>query len=193
VKEAGVGDSARRGGPAAGVSGATVPAVATVTFEELYRSERDAMVRLALFLLDDRAAAEDVVQEAYTQVHRRWHTLRENTAAVAYLRASVVNGVRSSLRHRQVVGRKQHTQYQADAAGADYLVLLHAEHRAVLEAVRQLPDRQREVIVLRYWAGLSEEQIADTLGVSRGTVKSSASRALATVESLLKGSDHDGH
>ena len=172
---------------------AILPVVATVTFEELYRTKRDAMVRLALFLLDDRAAAEDVVQEAYTHVHRRWQALRDNTAAVAYLRASVVNAVRSSLRHRQVVGRKQHTQYQPDAAGADYLVLLNAEHKAVLEAVRKLPERQREVIVLRYWAGLSEEQIADTLGISPGTVKSSASRALATVEKLLEGSDHDDH
>ena len=134
-----------------------------------------------------------MVQDAYTHVHLRWQTLRDNTAAVAYLRVSVVNGVRSCLRHRQVVVRKQHTQYQRDAAGADCIVLLNAEHGAVLEAVRQLPDRQREVIVLRYWAGLSEEQIADTLGVSRGTVKSSASRALATVEKLLKGSDHDEH
>ncbi len=111
-----MGDSARRGDAAAGSSGAAVPAgavvpaVTTVTFEELYRTKRDAMVRLALFLLDDRAAAEDVVQDAYMHVHRRWQTLRDNTAAVAYLRASVVNGVRSCLRHRQVVGRASSTR-----------------------------------------------------------------------------------
>jgi RNA polymerase sigma factor (sigma-70 family) len=69
--------------------------------------------------------------------------------------------------------------------GADFHVLLSAEHREVLAALRQLPRRQQEVLVLRYWANLSEAEIAETLGVSRGTVKTCAARALATLEGRL--------
>lgn len=152
----------------------------------LFRSHRLGMVRLALLLVDDRETAEDVVQDAFAGLHCRWPGLASTDAAVGYLRTSVVNGSRSVLRRRRTA---RTTVLPADTGGdqPDSSLLLAEEHREVLAAIGRLPVRQREVIVLRYWSGLSEAEIAAALGISVGAVKSSASRGRDAVAAILGG------
>ncbi|MFI8347707.1 SigE family RNA polymerase sigma factor [Streptomyces sp. NPDC085596] len=156
------------------------------TLADLYQTRRLDMVRLAAFLVDDLHTAEDVVQDAFAAVCRRHgERLDDLQDAHAYLHTAVVNAARSVLRRRRTA-RAYTPPYQGPGAPVDELLLLAEEHRQVFDALAQLTVRQREVLVLRYWSDLSEAQIAETLGVSRGTVKSTASRALATLERLLE-------
>jgi len=155
--------------------------------ERLFREHRTQLLRLGFLLTDDRSLAEDLVQDAFLGLQRRWSGLVDRSAAAAYLRTSVVNGARSQLRRRIVARRHLRVAEPDEAPSADLAVLLTEEHREVVEAMRRLPRRQRAVLVLRYWSGLSEAEIAAVLGVARGTVKSSASRALATLETHLGG------
>jgi RNA polymerase sigma-70 factor (sigma-E family) len=154
------------------------------TLADLYRDHRMRMVRLAVLLVDDPATGEDVVQEAFTGLHRHWSGLRDEAAAVGYLRAAVVNGSRSVLRRRRTA-RDYVPPHQVNARSAESLAMLSAEHQAVVDALSSLPPRQREVLVLRYYGGLSEAEIADATGISRGTVKSTASRALDAVAKVM--------
>lgn len=154
------------------------------TLEDLYRQQRMRMVRLAVLLVDDPATAEDVVQEAFTGVYRNWSRLQDTRAAIGYLRTAVVNGSRSVLRRRRTA-RQYQPPHQADARSAESLAMLSDEHRTVVEALSRLPRRQREVLVLRYYGDLSEAEIAEATGVSAGTVKSTASRALNALQKTL--------
>jgi RNA polymerase sigma-70 factor (sigma-E family) len=156
------------------------------TLADLYRDHRMRMVRLAVLLVDDPGTAEDVVQEAFTGLHRHWAGLRDEAAAVAYLRTAVVNGSRSVLRRRRTA-RDYVPPHQVNARSAESLAMLSAEHQAVVDALGLLPPRQREVLVLRYYGGMSEAEIADATGISRGTVKSTASRALDAVQRSMAG------
>jgi RNA polymerase sigma-70 factor (sigma-E family) len=142
------------------------------------------LIRLAVLLVDQPATAEDVVQEAFTGLHRHWSGLRDEAAAVAYLRTAVVNGSRSVLRRRRTA-REYVAPHGVNARSAESLAMLSAEHQSVVDALGSLPPRQREVLVLRYYGGLSEAEIAEAAGISRGTVKSTASRALDTVARVL--------
>jgi len=153
---------------------------------DLFRLHRLTLVRLAVFLTSDRGLADEIVQDAFVALHRHWDRLKNKGAAVGYLRTSVVNGARSAHRRRLVAWRHQRAAEPEAAPAADAGMLLQEEHRLVVQALRRLPRRQREVLVLRYWSELSEADIADTLGISRGTVKSTASRALRSLEKLLK-------
>ena len=164
------------------------PAVppAPLTLEDLYRQHRMRFVRLAILLVDDPATAEDVVQEAFAGMHRHWGGLRDASAALAYLRTAVVNGSRSVLRRRKTA-RGYAPPHDVNARSAESLAMLTAEHQAVVRALSRLPDRQREVLVLRYYGGLSEAEIAEATGISRGTVKSTASRALDALQRVLAG------
>jgi RNA polymerase sigma-70 factor (sigma-E family) len=154
------------------------------TLSDLYRDHRMRMVRLAVLRVDDPSTAEDVVQEAFTGLHRHWSGLRDEAAAVGYLRTAVVNGSRSVLRRRRTA-RDYVPPHQVNARSAESLAMLSAEHQAVVDALSTLPPRQREVLVLRYYGGLSEAEIADATGISRGTVKSTASRALDAVARVM--------
>lgn len=167
----------------------TTTDAASVDVERLYRANWHSLVRLAALLVDEVTAAEDVVQEAFIGLHRRSSALRTPDAALGYLRTSIVNGSRSALRHRQVA-RRHLSVVARDEVGrtvdaADHNLLIAAEHAELMAALRQLPRRQREVLTLRYWGQLSERDVAETLGVSVGTVKSTASRALDKLESLM--------
>ena len=153
---------------------------------ELYAAHRLSLVRLALLLVDDKASAEDVVQDAFASLAGRLHRLRDPHAALGYLRTSVVNGSRSALRRRRTA-RAYVPPVDAEPPGPDDRAVLAEEHREVLAALDQLAPRQREVLVLRYWSGLSEAEIAEACGTSRGSVKSTASRALDALEKILKG------
>ncbi|MFF7236219.1 SigE family RNA polymerase sigma factor [Streptomyces collinus] len=155
--------------------------------EELYHHRRLSLVRLAVLLVDDVPTAEDVVQDAFTALFRRHgHRLGTLDDPEAYLRTSVVNGARSVLRRRRTV--RAHTpEPEQHAPAPEEDVLLHEDHREVLAALRTLTTRQREVLVLRYWSHLTEAEIAATLGLSRGTVKSTASRAIDALGRRLEG------
>ncbi|GDY32102.1 RNA polymerase sigma factor [Gandjariella thermophila] len=160
------------------------PAGGPLTLEDLYRTHRMRLVRLAILLVDEPATAEDVVQEAFTGLHRNWHTLRDASAALGYLRTAVVNGSRSVLRRRKTA-RDYTPPHVANARSAESLAMLTAEHQAVVNALSQLPPRQREVLVLRYYGGLTEAEIAEATGISKGTVKSTASRALDALQKII--------
>ena len=158
---------------------------APLTLADLYRDHRMRLVRLAILLVDDPATAEDVVQEAFAGLHRHWAGLRDEAAAVGYLRTAVVNGSRSVLRRRRTA-REYVPPHQVNARSAESLAMLSAEHQAVVDALATLPPRQREVLVLRYYGGLSEAEIAEATGITRGTVKSTASRALDAGSHVLR-------
>jgi RNA polymerase sigma-70 factor (sigma-E family) len=146
----------------------------------LYRAHAVALVRTALLLVGDRATAEDVVQEAFCAVYRGWWRLREPDRAAAYLRTAVVNGCRTELRRRRV-RMAARTLYDPPVWSAEAAAIDAEDRREVLAQVARLPRRQREVLVLRYYLGLADQEIADTLGVSRGTVSATVSRAMAAL------------
>lgn len=163
----------------------TAPPATGLTLEDLYRQHRMRLVRLATLLVDEPGTAEDVVQEAFAGLHRHWSGLRDEAAALGYLRTAVVNGSRSVLRRRKTA-RGYVPPHQVNARSAESLAMLTTEHQAVVAALGKLPQRQREVLVLRYYGDMSEAEIAAATGVSRGTVKSSASRALDALQKILE-------
>ncbi|GAA3820865.1 SigE family RNA polymerase sigma factor [Sphaerisporangium flaviroseum] len=160
-------------------------ASADTVVAELFLAHRLALVRLAFLLVGDQESAEDVVQDAFAAVYRRWGRLTDRRQVLPYLRTAVVNGCRMVLRRRVIIGRfRGHREvpfWSAEAAA-----LLGETRRQVFLAVRALPRRQREVLVLRFYLDLSEAEIAQVMGVSRGTVKSTASRALKVLAVKLK-------
>ena len=151
----------------------------------LYTTHYRSLVRMAALLLHDTPAAEDVVQDSFLAVHAAWRRLRDPDRALAYLRQAVVNRARSRLRHLKVVERKAPAP-MPDTASAEHGAMVALEHAQVMTALRALPQRQREVLVLRYYSDLSESQIADALGISNGAVKSHASRGIATLRETLE-------
>jgi RNA polymerase sigma-70 factor (sigma-E family) len=157
---------------------------------ELYAAHRLSLVRLALLLADDLGTAEDIVQDAFARFAARSGSLHDPGAALGYLRASVVNGCRSTLRRRRTA-RAYVAPHQVEPDQPDARAVLSEEHREVLAALKRLASRQREVLVLRYWSGLSEVEIASALGISNGAVKSTASRALSALQQLLPGTEED--
>jgi RNA polymerase sigma-70 factor (sigma-E family) len=152
---------------------------------ELYGTHYRPLVRLAALLIRDTATAEEVVQDSFVAVHFAWHRLRDTDKALAYLRQSVVNRSRSVLRHR-AVAEKHAAKLMPDAPAAEQGALTLLERSAVTAALRSLPPRQREALVLRYYADLSEADIAKTMGISRGAVKSHTARGITALRAVLK-------
>jgi RNA polymerase sigma-70 factor (sigma-E family) len=179
------GPSARDDGSGSGSSSGSGSGEAEVrqAVTKLYEAHALGLIRLAVVMLGDRAAAEDVVQEAFIGLYRHWHALTDTGKALGYVRSSVINGCRTALRRRV----RQFVGFAGDLAAesAEAAVLVSEEHRQVLDAIRRLPDRQREALVLRYYLDLGEEEIARTMRISRGTVKSTTSRALAALGRIL--------
>jgi RNA polymerase sigma-70 factor (sigma-E family) len=152
---------------------------------ELYAAHYNQLVRLALLLVHDLQTAEEVVQDAFAAMHQGWRRLRDSEKALSYLKQTVVNRSRSVLRHRKVVDL--HAPKPApDEPSAEHAVLALLERSAVVSALRALPERQREAIVLRYYADLTEADIAKAMGISRGAVKSHTARAMAALKSTLE-------
>ncbi len=158
---------------------------ADAAVEQLYASHYRRLVRLSVLLVRDPETAEEVVQDSFVAMHGAWRTLREPDKGLAYLRQTVVNRSRSVLRHRGVQSRYVPPVVR-DLPGADEDAVVSERRAAVLDAMRSLPDRQREVLALRYYLDLSEADIASTLGISRGAVKSHASRGVAALRSLME-------
>jgi RNA polymerase sigma-70 factor (sigma-E family) len=160
---------------------------AAVSVTALYAEHALGLVRLAVVMLGDHPAAEDVVQEAFLGLYRRWDGLADPGKALAYVRSSVLNGCRTVLRHR--VRHEGMTRLSPDdppAESADARILLGDDHAEVLAAVRRLPARQREAVILRFYLDMPEDQAAAAMGVSRGTVKSATSRGVAALGRMLK-------
>jgi RNA polymerase sigma-70 factor (sigma-E family) len=143
------------------------------------------LVRTSALLVRDLATAEEVVQDAFVGLYTRWTKLRDPDAALGYLRQAVVNGSRSALRRRGTAQRAEPVLRAVPGISPDPAGDVSAR-RDVLAALADLPERQREVLVLRYYGDLSEAEIAVALGVSRGAVKSYASRGAAALRPILE-------
>jgi RNA polymerase sigma-70 factor (sigma-E family) len=156
--------------------------------EQLYATHYRRLVRLAVLLVRDQETAEEVVQDSFVALHGKWRTLSDPDKGLAYLRQTVVNRSRSVLRHRGVQARHA-PDALPDAPGADHAALEGVRRGMVLDALQRLPRRQREVLVLRYYLDLDEASIADELGISRGAVKSHASRGAVALRRLLEETD----
>jgi RNA polymerase sigma-70 factor (sigma-E family) len=154
----------------------------------LYRLHYRSLVRLAALLVRDIAAAEELVQDSFVAVHAAWWRLRDSDHALSYLRQSVVNRSRSALRRRAIAGRLA-PEPAADPAGGEQETDIQLDRSAMVSVLRRLPARQREVLVLRYYADLSEAQIAAAMGISRGAVKSHAARAMSSLYAELRRTD----
>ena len=152
---------------------------------DLYRKHYASLVRMASLLLHDVGAAEDVTQDAFAKVHLAWGRIREPEKALAYVRSAVLNGARSRMRHLHVVDRHR-PEPGRDTQSAEAGALSGEEHREVIAALRALPVRQRECLALRYYLGLSEAEIAETLGISAGSVKTHTHRGMAALEKTLE-------
>ena len=151
----------------------------------LYEAHALGLLRLAVIMLGERQAAEDVVQDAFLGVFRRWDALSDPERALAYVRSSVFNGCRTVLRKR--ARSRQFVLVDPETESADARLLLGEEHREVLAALRRLPDRQREAVALRYCLDMPVNAVARAMGVTEGTVKSATSRGIAAITRTLKG------
>jgi len=155
---------------------------------ELFSLHYQRLVRLAALLVRDVATAEDVVQDSFVAMHDGWQRLRDAESALAYLRQAVLNRSRSVLRHRAVV-EKYPEKPSPDMPSAEHGALVQLERSAVITTLRKLPGRQREAIVLRYYADLSEAEIAAAMGISCGAVKSHTARAMAALRADMEQQD----
>ena len=160
-------------------SGASAPSDLEAAYREHYRS----LVRLASLLVDDVPTCEELVQDAFVRVWRGPRLVAADRLP-AYLRSAVLNGARSHLRRRLVTQRHLPTAPDPAADPADGART--GDDQRVLDALRSLPDRQREVLALRYYLDLSEAEIARTLGISTGSVKTHAHRGLETLADRLE-------
>jgi RNA polymerase sigma-70 factor (sigma-E family) len=168
---------AASGPPSAGSAASAV--------DDLYREHALGLIRFALMLVGDRATAEDVVQDAFVGLYRAWCGLTDHTNLAGYLRTAVLNKCRSVHRSR-MRARLLRASYDPPVWSAEAAAMDGEDRREVLAAVARLPRRQREVLALKYYLGLGEHEVAATLGISRGTVSSTAARALAALARQLE-------
>ena len=152
----------------------------------LYSAHYRSLVRLAGLLVRDEPTAEEVVQECFIAMHDGWQRLREEEKALSYLKQAVVNRARSVLRHRNVMDRNA-PKPAPDMPSAEQGAMALLERRDVIAALQALPVRQREALVLRYYADLPEAQIARMMGISKGAVKSHTARGMASLRAVLEG------
>lgn len=171
------------------VAGVLTAATGEATFADelvvrLFREEGSSLVRLARLFVDDRNAAEDLVQEAFIRLARSARDIRDVTRAAAYLRSIVLNLARDHNR-RGLVSLRHHLPFDERRASVEDEIAVRDDQRMVLEALRDLPYRQRDCLVLRYYHELGVDDIAETLGVSRNSVKTHLQRGLAALERRL--------
>jgi RNA polymerase sigma-70 factor (sigma-E family) len=169
-----------------GATGAGTDREADYAVSALYAERYRSLVRLATLLVDDMATAEEVVQDSFIAIHANWRRLQDIDKAAGYLRQCVVNRSHSVLRHRGVVNRNVQ-QPLPDVPSAEEEAIKLLNRSAVITALQELPTRQRQALVLRYYAGLSEAQIASTMGITRGAVKRYVSRAMSSLRATLAG------
>jgi RNA polymerase sigma-70 factor (sigma-E family) len=173
--------------PADGWSAQARDDTAASAVTALYQASAVGLVRLAHVLIGDRGAAEDIVQDAFSGLYWRWEHLRDPGKALPYVRSAVLNSCRSALR------RGQPAEFLGEPAdfglvlvSAEAVVLSEEQRRAVMTALRGLPSRQREVLVLRFYLDLSETEIAAQMGIGKSSVRSAQHRALVALGRMLK-------
>ncbi len=166
--------------PSPGAAAGNADETVTALYNEQYRS----LVRLSSMLVGDLGTAEEVVQDCFIGMHRAFWRLRDSDKALHYLRRSVVNRSRSVLRHRSVADRHQPAP-KPDMPSAEQGAIARIEQSAVISALRSLPLRQREALVLRYYLDLSEEQVALAMNISRGAVKAHTARGKLALRGVL--------
>jgi len=149
----------------------------------LYRQHALGLVRLAYITLGNRALAEDIVHEAFYGLCRRWSHLTGNEKAVAYLRSSVLNGCRNAYRQASRPARVTHLPPEESAEAA---ALLGEQRREVISALRRLPGRQRQALVLRFYLDLSDPEIAEVMSISVNTVRSTLRRGVRALGISLR-------
>ena len=155
-----------------------------VDVASIFAEHHVGLVRLALIMVGDQATAEDVVQDAFARTHAGRARLRDADKALAYVRSAVLNGCRSVLRRRATAFRRA-VPYEPPVWSAESAALLGEERREVLLALRELPRRQREALTLRYYFDLADQEIADTMGISASTARSTIARGIAALGRAL--------
>src|SRR5438132_11594825 len=155
-----------------------------ISLRQLYVDHRWALIRLASLLLHNRDQAEEVVQDAFVKTYVAWDRIRDPHNALAYLRSAVLNGARSRMRHLQVVERTVEAR-SGNSQSPEAAVMAGEEHRRMMTALRSLPRRQAECLVLRFYLDLSEAETAATLGISPGSVQTHVHRGLAALATRL--------
>lgn len=166
------------------VPGARLSQDGSTAVSALYTEHALGLTRLAHIMLGSRQAAEDVVQEAFLGLYRHWPQLYDQAKALGYVRSSVLNGCRSVLRRQRTV--ELDGSHQPPVASAESAVLTGEERREIVRALRALPDRQREVLALRFYLDLPDEQIAAAMDIRQSTVRSAAHRGLAALRRALR-------
>jgi RNA polymerase sigma factor (sigma-70 family) len=154
----------------------------------LYGEHYSALVQLASFLVADVARAEQVVQDSFVALHASWRRLRDGESALAYLRQSVLSRSRS-VRPRRLLPGQEAPSPGTDGAAAEQDATAGPGSAAVILALRVLPARQREAVVMRYYAGLPDAEIAGILGISERAVRQHAARALGSLRAVLAAGD----
>ena len=152
-------------------------------FAAVFNAHHRDAVRLAYLLTSDADQAEDIVSDAFAKVWTQWQKGRVDDVG-AYLRRAVANTAKSRLR-RRYLERREAERRTGDDRGVRRLDDHAAEQDQVWQAIQRLPDRQRAVVVLRYYEDLSVEETAEILGVSQGTVKSQTARGLDRLRELV--------
>ncbi|MFF2851031.1 SigE family RNA polymerase sigma factor [Streptomyces sp. NPDC058001] len=150
----------------------------------LFEAHYTSMLRLATLLGADDP--ENIVAEAYYQLYRKWRRLRDEDRAESYLRSVVCNLTRMRIRHLQTVRKHAESPVTEPVASAEHAALLHDDQQALVAALRELPTRQREALVLRHWMGLKETEIADAMAISPGSVKTHTSRGIAALTKAME-------
>jgi RNA polymerase sigma-70 factor (sigma-E family) len=151
---------------------------------ELFEREGRSLVRLTRLFVDDRNAAEDLVQEAFIRLARSADRIKDERKAAAYLRSIVLNLARDHNR-RGLVSLRHHLPFDDFRASTEDEIGLRDDQRVVIEALRDLPHRQRDCLVLRYYQELGVDDIAATLGISRNSVKTHLKRGLAAMQTRV--------
>ncbi|MCP2337861.1 SigE family RNA polymerase sigma factor [Actinomadura rupiterrae] len=170
--------------PRTSVQGHEQAGDASAALVSLFREHQLGLTRTALMIVGDRATAEDAVQDAFAEAHRRIDRLTDPDRMLPYIRASVVNRCRSVLRRRRIAFSAARV-HEPPVWSAESSVILGEDRREVFLALQRLPRRQREALVLRYYLDLGEAEIADVMGIGRGTVRSTTARALAALAKHL--------
>jgi RNA polymerase sigma-70 factor (sigma-E family) len=179
-------------GPTAALPGVAAPEAAALPVVDvdrlvvqLFEQEGQSLVRLARLFVDDRNAAEDLVQEAFIRLARSAHRIQDETKAAAYLRSIVLNLARDDNR-RGLVSLRHHLPQDAHRASTEDVIELEEDKQQVIDALRELPHRQRTALVLRYYDELGIDDIAAAMGISRNSVKTHLQRGLAALEDKLR-------
>jgi len=154
----------------------------------MFEQEAHRLVRLVRLFVDDRNAAEDLVQEGFIRFARSAHRLQDERKAAAYLRSIVLNLARDENR-RGLVSLRHQVPADEEASTAEDEVVLRDDQRAVVEALRTLPGRQRDCIVMRHYYEAGIAEIAETFGISENSVKTHLKRGMAALEARLGGAD----